>query len=292
MKTPLIALALVAATVCAHADTTLKRIADNNRMTLAYRESSIPFSYLDGPGKPIGFSHDISVAVADAVKKKLNKPNLEIAYLPVTSQNRIPLVQNGSIDLECGSTTNNTARGRDVDFSTNFFYSGTRLLVKKDSGVKNYKDLAGKTTATTTGTTNLQVLRKYFADNNIDTNMVYGKDHADSFLLVETGRAAAFGMDDILLYGLRANSKDPSAYEVVGDALQVEPYACMMQKGDTEFKKLVDDTINGMMKSGEFATDYTKWFEKPIPPRNISLDLPMSKELKDNLTAMSDKPAK
>jgi ABC-type amino acid transport substrate-binding protein len=274
MKTPLIALALVAATVCAHADTTLKRIADNNRMTLAYRESSIPFSYLDGPGKPIGFSHDISVAVADAV------------------QNRIPLVQNGSIDLECGSTTNNTARGRDVDFSTNFFYSGTRLLVKKDSGVKNYKDLAGKTTATTTGTTNLQVLRKYFADNNIDTNMVYGKDHADSFLLVETGRAAAFGMDDILLFGLRANSKDPSAYEVVGDALQVEPYACMMQKGDTEFKKLVDDTINGMMKSGEFATDYTKWFEKPIPPRNISLDLPMSKELKDNLTAMSDKPAK
>lgn len=290
MKTPLIVLALAAAAVSAQADT-LSKISDANRITLAYRESSIPFSYLDGPGKPIGFAHDISLAVAAAVKKKLNKPNLEIAYLPVTSQNRIPLIQNGSVDLECGSTTNNAARGKDVDFAINHFYTGTRLLVKKDSGVKNYKDLAGKTTVTTTGTTNLQVLRKYFNDNKIDTNMVYGKDHADSFLLVETGRAAAFGMDDILLYGLKANSKDPAAYEVVGDALQVEPYACMMKKDDPAFKKLVDDTISGMMKSGEFTKLYTKWFEMPIPPRNISLDVPMSQELKDNLKAMSDKPA-
>ena len=289
-KIPLIALALVAAAAGAQADT-LSKIADSNRITLAYRESSVPFSYLNGPGKPIGFAHDISLAVAEAVKKQLNKPNLEIAYLPVTSQNRIPLVQNGSVDLECGSTTNNTARGKDVQFAINHFYTGTRLLVKKDSGVKNYKDLAGKTTATTTGTTNLQVMRKYFADNNIDTNMVYGKDHADSFLLVETGRAAAFGMDDILLYGLKANSKDPAAYEVVGDALQVEPYACMMKKDDPAFKKLVDDTISGMMKSGQFEKLYTKWFEQPIPPRNVSLDVPMSQELKDNLKAMSDKPA-
>ena len=289
-KIPLIALALVAAAAGAQADT-LSKIADSNRITLAYRESSVPFSYLNGPGKPIGFAHDISLAVAEAVKKQLNKPDLEIAYLPVTSQNRIPLIQNGSVDLECGSTTNNTARGKDVQFAINHFYTGTRLLVKKDSGVKNYKDLAGKTTATTTGTTNLQVMRKYFADNNIDTNMVYGKDHADSFLLVETGRAAAFGMDDILLYGLKANSKDPAAYEVVGDALQVEPYACMMKKDDPAFKKLVDDTISGMMKSGQFEKLYTKWFEQPIPPRNVSLDVPMSQELKDNLKAMSDKPA-
>jgi glutamate/aspartate transport system substrate-binding protein len=209
----------------------------------------------------------------------------------VTSANRIPLLQNGTIDLECGSTTNNSARGKDVDFAINHFYTGTRLLVKKSSGIKNYADLKGKTVAITTGTTNMQVVRRYNEEKGLGINIVSTKDHADAALLVETDRAAAFAMDDILLFGLKANAKDPASLEVVGDSLQVEPYACMIRKNDPKFKALVDGVITGMMKSGEFEKLYTKWFMSPIPPRKVNLQLPMSKELRDNLTAQSDKPA-
>ncbi|MBV8617422.1 MAG: amino acid ABC transporter substrate-binding protein [Curvibacter sp.] len=275
----------------AHAETTLDKIAATGKITLAYRESSVPFSYLDGPSKPIGFAVDISNAVADAVRKQLKKPDLQVDWQPVTSQNRMPLVMNGTVDLECGSTTNNSARGKEVAFAINHFYTGTRLLVKKSSGIHDYADLAGKNVATTSGTTNLQVLRKYSSEKNLNFNLQYGKDHADSFLLVESDRALAFGMDDILLYGLKANAKNPADYEVVGESLQVEPYACMLRKDDPGFKQLVDGVIAGLMKSGEFEKLYTKWFVQPIPPKNLPLGLPMSPQLKDNLKALSDKPA-
>jgi ABC-type amino acid transport substrate-binding protein len=275
----------------AQAADTLTKVAESGKITLAYRESSAPFSYLDGPGKPIGIAVDLSNAVADAVKKKLNKPNLQIEWMPVTSQNRIPLVTNGTVDLECGSTTNNTARGKDVAFAINHFYTGTRLLVKKSSKIKNYADLAKKTVATTTGTTNFQVIRKYSQDKNLDFDIVLGKDHSDSFLLVDTDRALAFAMDDILLFGLIANAKNPADFEVVGDALQVEPYACMLRKDDPDFKQLVDGVIINLMKTGEFEKLYNKWFLGPIPPKGTALGLPMSQQLRDNIKSPSDKPA-
>jgi glutamate/aspartate transport system substrate-binding protein len=275
----------------AQAADTLAKIAESGKITLAYRESSVPFSYLDGPGKPIGFSVELSNAVIEAVKKKLNKPNLQVALMPVTSQNRIPLITNGTIDLECGSTTNNTARSKDVAFAINHFYTGTRLLVKKSSKIKDYADLAKKTVASTTGTTNVLVMRKYNIEKNLGMNIVLGKDHADSFLLLESDRAVAFAMDDVLLFGLISNAKTPSDFEVVGESLQVEPYACMLPKDDPAFKKVVDDTFAAMMKSGEFEKLYDKWFMQPIPPKNLPLNLPMSPQLKENLKALSDKPA-
>ena len=270
---------------------TLQKVADANRISVSYREASVPFSYLIGSKTAIGFSVELTEAVIDDVRKKIKKPNLEVNTMAVTSQNRIPLMVNGTIDLECGSTTNNSTRAKDVTFSTNIFYTGTRLLTKKDSGIKNYADLAGKTVASTTGTTNAQVIRKYSADKKLDMQIVLGKDHDDSLLLVENDRAKAFAMDDILLFGLRANSKNPAALEVVGDSIQVEPYACFMRKDDPEFKKLVDGTLARLIKTGEFNRLYTKWFMSPIPPKGVNLNLPMSAELKDNLKAMSDKPA-
>ncbi|MDM0070426.1 transporter substrate-binding domain-containing protein [Variovorax sp. J31P207] len=285
------AVLLAAATTGAQAADTLAKIAESGKITLAYRESSVPFSYLAGGEKPIGFSVELSNAVVDAVKKKLNKPKLEVALMPVTSQNRIPLISNGTIDLECGSTTNNTARAKDVSFAINHFYTGTRLLAKKSSKIKNYADLAKKTVASTTGTTNALVMRKYNTEKNLDMDLVLGKDHADAFLLVESDRAVAFAMDDILLFGLMANAKNPADFEVVGDALQVEPYACMLPKDDPAFKKLVDDTFIDLMKSGEFEKMYAKWFLQPIPPKGVPLNLPMSPQLRENIQAPNDKPA-
>ena len=270
---------------------TLQKIADSNKITVSYREASVPFSYLIGSTKAVGFSVELSEAIIDEVRKKTKKPNLEVAYMSVTSQNRIPLLVNGTYDLECGSTTNNSARGKDVAFAVSHFYTGTRLLTKKSSSIKNYSDLAKRTVASTTGTTNAQVIRKYSADKNLDMQLILGKDHDDSLLLVESDRAVAFAMDDILLFGLRANSKNPASLEVVGDSLQVEPYGCMLRKDDPEFKKLVDGTITRMMKSGEFTKLYSKWFESPIPPKGVNLNLPMSEQLKDNLRTPNDKPA-
>lgn len=284
--------ALLAAGIAASAQAdTLKKVADSGKLALAYRESSVPFSYVEGAGKPIGFSMDIASAVVQEIKKRSGKPVLEIEYIPVTSQNRIPLLMNGTIDLECGSTTNNSTRGKDVAFAINHFYTGTRLLAKKTSKIRNYADLENKTVASTTGTTNSQVMRKYNADKKLNMQIILGKDHADSMLLVEGDRAVAFAMDDILLFGLMANAKNPAEWEVVGDSLQVEPYACMLRKDDPKFKALVDGVITGMMKSGEFDRLYKKWFTSPIPPKNINLNLPMSAQLRDSLKAPSDKPA-
>ena len=286
-----LAMCLALAAWDASAEDTLKKIADSGKITLAFRESSVPFSYDAGLGKPLGFSMEIANAVVAEVKRTVSKPVLEVNYVPVTSANRIPLLMNGTVDLECGSTTNNTARGKDVQFAVNHFYTGTRLLTKKTSGIHNYADLANKVVATTTGTTNAQVMRKYNVEKGLNYQLMFGKDHSDSMLLVEADRAAAFAMDDVLLFGLIATSKNPKEWTVVGDSLQVEPYACMLRKDDPKFKALVDKVIVNMMKSGEFERLYNKWFMSPIPPNNINLQLPMSSELQQNLKLHSDKPA-
>jgi ABC-type amino acid transport substrate-binding protein len=283
---------LCATTVAAHAQSTgtLAKIAQSGVINLSYRESSVPFSYLDN-ARPVGFSVEVCDRIVDELKAKVKRPDLKIERMAVTSQNRIPLVMNGTVDLECGSTTNNVPRRAQVEFAVNYFYTGTRLMAKKTSGIRNYPDLKDKKLATTAGTTNIQVLRKYFKDQNQDTELVLSKDHADGALLAETGRADAYAMDDILLYGLVANAKNPADWQVVGDALQVEPYAIMLRKNDPKFKKAVDDALVGLMKSGEFEKLYTKWFLQPIPPRNVPLNVPMSAELKQNLKVFSDKPA-
>ena len=292
-KTMLVqALVLAAASLAfgAHADT-LKKIKDSGSVTMGVRESSGAMSYTLGDGKYAGFHFDVCSRVLGDIQKSLGMAKLDIKYQPVTSQNRIPLVQTGAVDLECGSTTNNSARGKEVSFATNYFYTGTRLMVRKSSGIQNWAELKGKKVAITTGTTNMQVVRRYNDEKNLNLEIIGTKDHADAAMLVETGRADAFAMDDILLFGLKANAKDPAALDVVGESLQVEPYACMVRKDDPKFKALVDGVINGMMKTGEFTKLYNKWFMEPIPPRNQAIGLPMSKELEDNLKAMSDKPA-
>lgn len=270
---------------------TLKKITDSGTITLAYRESSIPFSYLAGPGQPIGFGVEIANKVVEAIKQKSGKPNIKIAYQAVTSQNRIPLVANGTVDLECGSTTNNATRAKEVSFAVNYFYAESRLLTKKSDQIKRLGDLTGKSVATTTGTTTFGQLRKLSLEKNLNLSVVPAKDHADGFLLLESGRAQAFAMDDILLAGLMMNAKNPELYEIVGEPLQTEAYACMLRKDDPVFKKLVDDTLIGMMQSGEFEKLYKKWFVAPIPPRAKALGLPMSQRLRENLKSHTDQPA-
>ncbi len=270
---------------------TLQKIADSGRITLAYRESSVPFSYLGGPGQPIGFGVDVALRVADAVKQATGRRDLEVRWQAVTSQNRIPLVANGTVDLECGSTSNTASRAKSVGFAVNYFYTGPRLLVKKDSPVRSFNDLAGKPVAVTTGTTSFRLLRQLDLERQAGMTIIAGRDHVDSFLLVDAGRAVAFAMDDILLYGQILNAKRPAQWQVVGEPLQVEPYACMLRKDDPRFKRLVDRVIVGMMVSGEFERLYDKWFRSPIPPRGRSLNLPMSRELRENLRARSNRPA-
>ena len=270
---------------------TLDKVKQSGAITLAYRESSIPFSYLDDKAQPVGFGHEICLKVVEDVKKATGRSDLKVNLQAVTSANRIPLLQNGTIDIECGSTTNNSERGKQVQFATNYFYTGTKFLVKTGTEVKSLDDLKGKTIVSTTGTTNYRILRNLNEEKKLGIELLGAKDHADSALMVESGRAVAFGMDDILLYSLRASSQNPASLAVVGDPIQVEPYAIMLRKDDPAFKKLVDDTIAGLMKSGEFSKLYTKWFQSPIPPKGINLNAPMSPELVENLKALSDKPA-
>ena len=270
---------------------TLEKVAASNKITVSYREAAVPFSYSLSPTRAVGFSVDLTDAIVDDVRLKLKRPNLEVARIPVTGQNRIPLLVSGTYDLECGSTTNTAARGKDVAFAISHFYTGTRLLAKKSSNLKSYADLAKKPVATVAGSTNEKVLRKYSADNNLDMQIVLGKDYGDALQMMEDGRAVALALDDVLLFGLRANSNDSALLEVVGETLQIEPYGCMLRKDDPEFKKLVDGTIARLMKSGEFTRLYAKWFESPIPPKGVVLGMPMSEQLKANLKALSDKPA-
>jgi glutamate/aspartate transport system substrate-binding protein len=289
---PFATAALALACLTAHAEPgTLDKVKASGTITLAYRESSIPFSYLGADARPTGFGWEICAKVVEQVKKATGRADLQVATQAVTSQNRIPLLTNGTIDIECGSTTNNSARNKQVAFSINYFYTGTRLLVKAGSPVHGFADLKGRKVVSTTGTTNVQVLRRFNVERDAGFELLGAKDHAESALLVQQDRADAFGMDDILLFGLRASSQDPASLAIVGEALQVEPYAIMLRKDDPAFKKLVDDTVGALMKSGEFEALYRKWFLSPIPPRGINLNAPMSPELRDNLKQLSDKPA-
>jgi len=270
---------------------TLEKAKTTGKFTLAYRESSIPFSYLGEDGKPLGFGWEMCKLIAEEVKKETGRKDLVVESQAVTSENRIPLIQNGTVDVECGSTTNNSERGKQVTFAINYFYTGTRFLVKADSGIKSINDLKGKKVVSTTGTTNYQILRNLNDEKKYGFELLGAKDHADALLMVESGMANAFGMDDILLYGLKASSKESAKLAVVGESIQVEPYAIMFRKDDPKFQALVNKVITNSMKSGEFEKAYKKWFQTNIPPKNVNLNAPMSKELKDNLKALSDKPA-
>jgi glutamate/aspartate transport system substrate-binding protein len=270
---------------------TLEKAKTTGKFTLAYRESSIPFSYLGEDGKPLGFGWEMCKLIAEEVKKQSGRKDLVVESQAVTSQNRIPLIQNGTVDVECGSTTNNSERGKQVTFAINYFYTGTRFLVKADSGIKSINDLKGKKVVSTTGTTNYQILRNLNDEKKYGFELLGAKDHADALLMVESGMANAFGMDDILLYGLKASSKESAKLAVVGESIQVEPYAIMFRKDDPKFQALVNKVITNSIKTGEFEKAYKKWFQTNIPPKNVNLNAPMSKELKDNLKALSDKPA-
>ena len=270
---------------------TLEKAKTTGKFTLAYRESSIPFSYLGEDGKPLGFGWEMCKLIAEEVKKQTGRKDLVVESQAVTSQNRIPLIQNGTVDVECGSTTNNSDRGKQVTFAINYFYTGTRFLVKADSGIKSINDLKGKKVVSTTGTTNYQILRNLNDEKKYGFELLGAKDHADALLMVESGMANAFGMDDILLYGLKASSKESAKLAVVGESIQVEPYAIMFRKDDPKFQALVNKVITNSIKTGEFEKAYKKWFQTNIPPKNVNLNAPMSKELKDNLKALSDKPA-
>ncbi|MBB6576630.1 glutamate/aspartate transport system substrate-binding protein [Comamonas odontotermitis] len=280
-------LAMAAAMVCAAAGAmaqsapTLDKIKSTGAITLGYRESSFGFSYLDANLKPVGYSMDICYKILDAVKAKLGLTDLKVGYQAVTSGNRIPLVQNGTVDLECGSTTNLVERQKLVAFSPDIFRYNVRMLVKKDSGIKGIADLQGKAVATTTGTTSFRLLRQADKASNLEITNVPGKDHTDSFLLVQGGKAQAFVLDDILLAGQIANARDPQNYEIVGESLRTENQALMLRNDDPAFKKLVDDTVAGMMKSGEMEKLYNKWFMSPIAPKGININYPLNAETRD-----------
>lgn len=271
-------------------ESTLDKIKKSGEIVLAHRDSSIPFSYIaDQPNQPVGYAHDLQLKVVEAVKKQLNLPELKVRYNLVTSQTRIPLIQNGTVDLECGSTTNNPERQQQVDFSVGFFEIGTRLLVAKDSGIKDFADLKGKTLVTTAGTTSERFIRQANEEKKLGINIVSAKDHGESFLMLENGRAAAFMMDDVLLAGEKAKAKDPNKWEIVGTPQSFEIYGCMVRKGDTSFKQLVDDTLKATYASGEIEQIYAKWFTTPIPPKNVNMDFKMSDNLKELLKNPHDK---
>jgi glutamate/aspartate transport system substrate-binding protein len=268
---------------------TLKKVKNTGAITLGYRETSVPFSYLDGAQKPIGFSMDLCGQVVEAVRRKLGMPDLKVVYNPVNSATRLPLVANGTVDLECGSTANQLARQKQVAFSVSTFVAQFKWLARSDSGITAPDDLKGKTVAVTSGTNTSQFLNKFNQEEGLKLTISQGKDHAESFLLVDTGRAAAFMEDDILLAGLKANAKDPSRFKILDRSYSADPYALMFRRDDPAFKALVDDTLVGLMKSGAFAKLYAKWFESPIPPRNLNLDFPMSEKLKELIKSPSDK---
>jgi glutamate/aspartate transport system substrate-binding protein len=279
MKKSLLFAAALLALGAAQADT-LSKIKENGAVTMGVRESSGALSYTLGDGKYAGFHVEVCQHVLADVQKKLGLAKMEIKYQPVTSQNRIPLVQNGTVDLECGSTTNNAARQKDVSFAPTMYVEEVRILVKANSGIKGIADLNGKTIATTTGTTSVQLLRKNKRAAGMDFKELNGKDHSDSFLLLESGRADAFVMDGQILAGLAAKSKNPADYRIVGEPLSVEPIAIMYRKDDPAFKKAVDDSVRAMIKSGEVAKLYDKWFMQPIPPTNTKVNLPASEATK------------
>lgn len=290
MKKALLVLALGTALVGVAQADTLKKIKDTGSVTMGVRESSGALSYTLGDGKYVGYHVEICQRVLGDVQKQLGLSKLDIKYLPVTSQNRVPLVQNGTVDIECGSTTNNATRGKDVAFAVTTYVEEVRIAVKANSGITSIAQLNGKTVATTTGTTSVQLLRKHERANGVDFKEVLGKDHADSFLLLESGRADAFVMDGQILAGNIAKSRNPADFKIVGEVLSVEPIAIMIRKDDPAFKKAVDDSIKALMKSGEIAKLYDKWFIQPIPPTNTKVGLPATDATKNAWANPNDKP--
>lgn len=281
--------ALMLAAGTAHADT-LAKIKSSGAVSMGVRESSGALSYTLGDGKYVGFHVELCQRVLADVQKSLGLAKLDIKYQPVTSQNRIPLVQNGTVDIECGSTTNNATRQKDVAFAVTTYVEEVRIAVKKASGITSIAQLAGKNVATTTGTTSVQLLRRHERANGVNFNEVFGKDHADSFLLLEGGRADAFVMDGQILAGNIAKSKSPGDFAIVGEVLAVEPIAIMLRRDDPKFKTAVDASLTAMMRSGEVAKIYDKWFIQPIPPANTSVGLPASEATRAAWANPNDKP--
>src|SRR5215475_12652727 len=259
---------------------TLKKIKDSGAITLGHRESSVPFSYYDDRQQVVGYAMDLCYRIVDAVKKELKVDKLEVKLNPVTSATRIPLMANGTIDLECGSTTNNLEREKQVSFTITHFVTANKFVSKKSAGLKTVDDLRNKTIVSTSGTTNIKQITEIGAQKNLGLNILAAKDHAEAFLMVETDRAAAFVMDDVLLYSLVAESKAPGDYVISADPLSVEPYGIMLRRDDPAFKKVVDAAMTNIYKSGAINAIYDKWFDKPIPPKGVNLNLPMSAAFK------------
>lgn len=268
---------------------TLKKINDSGVIVVGHRESSVPFSYYDNQQNVVGYSQDYSNHIVDAVKKTLNKPDLQVKLIPVTSQNRIPLLQNGTFDFECGSTTNNLARQQQAAFSNTIFVVGTRLLTGKDSGIKDFADLAGKNVVVTSGTTSEMLLNKLNDEKQMKMRIISAKDHGDAFRTLESGRAVAFMMDDALLAGERAKAKKPDNWVIVGTPQSEEAYGCMLRKDDPQFKALIDKTVSDAQTSGEAEKSYTRWFKQPIPPKNLNLNFELSEEMKGLFKTPNDK---
>jgi glutamate/aspartate transport system substrate-binding protein len=270
---------------------TLKKIKETGVINIGYRDSSIPFSYLDDNQKPVGFAIDICLKIVEAVKKELKVEKLTVEFNPVTSSGRIPLLANGTIDLECGSTTNNPDRLKQVAFTNTHFLTATRFISKKTSKLNSIEDLKGKTVASTSGTTNIKQLTEANAARNLGINIVPAKEHAESFLLVETDRAVAAVLDDILLASFAAGAKDPDAYVISTDAFsKPEPYGIMLRKDDPAFKKVVDDATAALYLSEEGRNLYEKWFLQKIPPKGLNLNVPMGAELKKAFAKPTDSP--
>ncbi len=282
MKKSLLVATLLAAAFAAQAQTTdtLKKIKDTGTVVMGVRGSSGALSYTLGEGKYVGFHVELCQRALEDIRKQLGLAKLDIKYQEVTSANRIPLVQNGTVDIECGSTTNNEARAKDVAFAHTAYVEEVRILTKVNSGIKGIADLNGKSVATTTGTTSVQLLRKHERATGVDFKEVFGKDHADSFLLLESGRADAFVMDGQIVAGLASKAKNPADYHMVGEVLSVEPIAIMVRKDDPAFLAAVNKTLDGLMKSGEISKIYDKWFMQPIPPTNTKVGLPASEATK------------
>jgi glutamate/aspartate transport system substrate-binding protein len=269
---------------------TLKKVKETGVITIGHRDSSIPLSYLDDRLQPIGFSIELCKHIVQAVKAKLSLPNLSVKYNPVTSATRIPLVANGTVDIECGSTANMTSRQTQVGFSYTFFVPQFKWIARTNSGIRTEDDLRSKTVAVTAGTNTALFVNKMNNEGKLGMTIMQGKDHAESFLLVDTGRASAWMEDDILIAGFRANAKNRADFKLLDKSYPSDPYALMIRKDDQQFKTLIDETLAGLMRSGEFEKLYTQWFESPIPPRAINIQLPMSDALKRTIREPNDKP--
>jgi len=267
---------------------TLKKIKDSGSITIGHRDASVPFSYYDDKQQPVGYAVDLCLRIVDAVKSELKMPKLDVRYQLVTSANRIPLMANGTIDLECGSTTNNLERQKQVGFTITHFVTANRWVAKKASNIKALPDLKGKTIVSTAGTTNIKQITEINAAQNLGMNIISANGHAEAFQMVETGRAVAFVMDDILLYSLAAQSRSPGDYAISPEALSVEPYGIMLRKDDAAFKKVVDNAMIQTYQSGAINAVYGKWFLNPIPPRSLNLNVPMSEPFKKVIANPTD----